>query len=77
MDSESGDGQGGLECCDSWGRQELDTTERLNSGKCVYFNCKLLILHLLRSPPVYKKRVDLAALSDLRVISHEGLPDTK
>ena len=25
-----GDGQGGLECCDSWGRIESDTTERLN-----------------------------------------------
>ena len=25
-----GDGQGGLLCCDSWGRKELDTTERLN-----------------------------------------------
>ena len=25
-----GDGQGGLECCDSWGCEELDTTERLN-----------------------------------------------
>ena len=25
-----GDGQGGLACCDSWGRKELDTTERLN-----------------------------------------------
>ena len=25
-----GDGQGGLACCDSWGRRELDTTERLN-----------------------------------------------
>ena len=24
-----GDGQGGL-CCDSWGRKELDMTERLN-----------------------------------------------
>ena len=23
-------GQGGLACCDSWGRKELDTTERLN-----------------------------------------------
>ena len=23
------DGQGGLACCDSWGRKELDTTERL------------------------------------------------
>ena len=24
------DGQGGLACCGSWGRKELDTTERLN-----------------------------------------------
>ena len=25
-----GDGQGGLVCCNSWGRKDLDTTERLN-----------------------------------------------
>ena len=25
-----GDGQGGLACCDSRGRKELNTTERLN-----------------------------------------------
>ena len=25
-----GDGQGGLACCDSWGRKESDVTERLN-----------------------------------------------
>ena len=24
---ELGDGQGGLACCDSWGRKELDMTE--------------------------------------------------
>ena len=24
------DGKGGLECCGSWGRKELDMTERLN-----------------------------------------------
>ena len=24
-----GDGQGSLACCDSWGRKESDTTERL------------------------------------------------
>ena len=28
-----GDGQGGLECCDSWGRKESDTTEWLNWTK--------------------------------------------
>ena len=25
-----GDGQGGLTCCDSWGRKELDMTERVD-----------------------------------------------
>ena len=25
-----GDGQGGLVCCDSWGRKELDKSEQLN-----------------------------------------------
>ena len=25
-----GDRQGGLACCDSWGRKESDTTEQLN-----------------------------------------------
>ena len=25
-----GDGQGDLVCCDSWGRKELNMTERLN-----------------------------------------------
>ena len=24
------DGEGGLVCCNSWGRKESDTTERLN-----------------------------------------------
>ena len=28
-----GDGQGGLACCDSWGRKESDPTERLNWTK--------------------------------------------
>ena len=28
--SGDGDGQGGLECCDSWGCKESDTTEQLN-----------------------------------------------
>ena len=25
-----GDGQGGLVCCSSWGRKDLDTPEQLN-----------------------------------------------
>ena len=31
-----GDGQGGLACCDSWGRKESDMTERLNWTECCY-----------------------------------------
>ena len=31
------DGQGGLECCDSWGRKESDTTEQLNWTELNYF----------------------------------------
>ena len=30
-----GDGQGGLAYCDSWGRKELDMTERLNWTECI------------------------------------------
>ena len=29
LNSEVGDGQGGLACCGSWGHKELDMTERL------------------------------------------------
>ena len=36
-----GDGQGGLACCDSWGRKESDTTERLN-GTEAHFILKIL-----------------------------------
>ena len=39
----AGDGQGGLECCDSWGRKESDTTEwliwsdlSLTFTKCIF-----------------------------------------
>ena len=34
-----GDGQGGLECCDSWGRKKSDTTEWLNWTKSKLFSC--------------------------------------
>ena len=36
-----GDGQGGLACCSSWGRNESDTTERLN-----WTELKVLIQYL-------------------------------
>ena len=37
-----GDGQGGLECCDSWGRKESDTTERLNCT-CFVEQCSSIL----------------------------------
>ena len=36
-----GDGQGGLACCDSWGHEELDTTERLNWTELIL--CDIII----------------------------------
>ena len=38
-----GDGQGGLACCDSWGRKELDTTERLNWTELNWLNGASLV----------------------------------
>ena len=38
-----GDGQGGLACCDSWGRKESDMTERL-----IWSDCNLLNMFSLK-----------------------------
>ena len=38
-----GDGQGGLACCDSWGRKELDTTEWLNWTELIVTNFQFLL----------------------------------
>ena len=44
-----GDGQGGLACCDSWGRKESDTTEQLNwTDTCV---CTQLVQSCLTLRP--------------------------
>ena len=57
-----GDGQGGLACCDSWGRKESDTTERLNWTELnwkdhtdlyydtVLYTCFALSTHRARNP---------------------------
>ena len=37
-----GDGQGGLTCCNSWGRKESDTTEQLNWTEWLVFIYLLL-----------------------------------
>ena len=42
-----GDGQGGLACCDSWGRKESDTTERLNwTGLNIYI---VILIHYINA----------------------------
>ena len=43
-----GDGQGGLTCCDSWGRKEADTTERQNWTEIVRWDQSLLQLSMYR-----------------------------
>ena len=44
-----GDGQGGLACCDSWGRKESNTTERLNWTELSQWQA--YILSLLQTRP--------------------------
>ena len=39
--------KGGLVCCDSWGRKESDTTERLNLTICVKYCAMLFARHYL------------------------------
>ena len=39
-----GDGQGGLACCDSWAREELDTTERLSWTHWMIVDWELIML---------------------------------
>ena len=41
----AGDGQGGLACCDSWGRKELDTTEWLNWTEHICSKYLLYVWH--------------------------------
>ena len=47
-----GNGQGGLVCCDSWGRKESDTTEQLNNKNnivlilCIWFCFRFLFWNL-------------------------------
>ena len=59
LNSLDGDGQGGLECCDSWGRKESDMTERLNwltsrGKKKLPFPASSVVKNL---PPMQESRV--------------------
>ena len=50
-----GDGQGGLTCCDSWGRKQLDMTEWLNWTEYFYIMSFLFtnLLSLVLSSHIY------------------------
>ena len=74
--SGSGDGQGGLVCCDSWGRKELDTTERLNwteENRMCLSNITCLCsddwLLLLISEEKTKRQLDIAVALPSTVVN--------
>ena len=46
-----GDGQGGLACCNSWGREESDTTERLNWLISYYLQLTAIAVTILGFTP--------------------------
>ena len=43
-----GDGQGGLACCNSWGRKESDTTEQLNWTELGYCETQMNVWKCLK-----------------------------
>ena len=43
-----GDGQGGMVCCDSWGRKESDMAERLNWTELMWYNYILYNFNLAK-----------------------------
>ena len=49
-----GDGQGGLACCDSWGRKESDATEQLNWTE---LNWRIINFSYLHFPGEYRERL--------------------
>ena len=65
-----GDGQGGLVCCGSWGRKELDTTEQLNWTETTYakLTCmsKALVFKIM-DKYILKKRTDYFGKHGLQV----------
>ena len=77
---EVGDGQGGLACCNSWGRKESDTTERLNWTELrlvidILPRTKHLLISWLQSPSAVildpKKIKSLTVSIVLPSICHE------
>ena len=84
-----GDGQGGLACCDSWGRKESDTTEQLNGTEkektgptkvihikeCEYRRANVKLCAIWIAPPHPKNPV-LLCCRILYQLSHQGSPSS-
>ena len=51
-----GAGQGGLACCDSWGRKESDMTERLNWTEVFIYFFPISILAVQDKPQLVSKQ---------------------
>ena len=47
-----GDEQGGLACCDSWGRKELDMTEWLNWAEVNFLSMRIVNTLLIKSKSI-------------------------
>ena len=67
---EVGDGQGGLECCDSWGCKELDMTEWLNWTE------NKNTLHLKISSPIFFLLVFLGGSDSKESACNAGDPSS-
>ena len=52
----NGEGQGNLACCTSWGRKELDTTERLSHNSLHAQTCRKLLPSRQAPPPMEAQR---------------------
>ena len=57
-----GDGQGGLACCDSWGRKESDLTERLNWTELWTRLCCAVLSHSVMSNSLWHHGLQPARL---------------
>ena len=63
-----GDGQGGLVCCDLWGRKESDTAERLN---CTELKLKDMLICVCQGFTVYLRQFLLMSQCPASRISWE------
>ena len=70
-------GQGGLECCSSWGLKESDITEQLNRTELMGLDAMIFVFWMLSFKPAFslssftfiKRLLSSSSLSAIRVVS--------